>query len=60
LSYPDKGGFPSEVIPETKWAIFNTILLDNAKAHQSKIVMDKLTNELKCVVNFGSIVVRYN
>lgn len=55
LSYPDKGGFPSEVIPETKWAIFNTILLDNAKAHQSKIVMDKLTNELKCVVNFGSI-----
>lgn len=54
LSYPDGGGFPSEAIPETKWAVFNTVMMDNAKAHQASVAQDKLTNQLKCVVNFGS------
>lgn len=55
LTYPEKGGFPSEVIPECRYALFNTIMLDNAKAHLVSDVEDKLVNELKCVVNYGSV-----
>lgn len=55
LSYPEQGGFPSEVIPECRYAQFNTIMLDNAKAHLTSDVVDKLTNDLGCVVNFGSV-----
>ncbi|MBR2928827.1 MAG: hypothetical protein IKC24_06690 [Oscillospiraceae bacterium] len=55
LSYPEGGGFPSEAIPETKWAAFNTIMLDNAKSHAAFNVVNKLTNTLGCVMNFGSV-----
>lgn len=55
LPYPETGGFPSEAIPEAKWALFNTIMLDNAKAHLASNVVSKLTTELGCVMNFGSV-----
>ena len=55
LEYPDTGGFPSEVIPESQWACFNTIMLDNAKSHMAKHVVNKLTEQLKCCMNFGSV-----
>lgn len=54
LTYPECGGFPSETIPECKWASINTIMLDNAKAHLASNVVNKLT-DLGCVVNFGSV-----
>lgn len=55
LEYPENGGFPSEYIPSTEWAIFDTIMLDNAKAHLAKTVLSKITYKLKCSVNFGSV-----
>lgn len=55
FSYPENGGFPSLTFPETQWASFDMIMLDNAKAHLAKNTLDKLVNGLKCVVNYGSV-----
>ena len=33
IDYPDKKGFPSEVYPELNYAMFDEIMLDNAKSH---------------------------
>lgn len=55
FSYPDNGGFPSLTFPELQWATFDMIMLDNAKAHLAKNTLDKLTNNIKCAVNFGSV-----
>lgn len=53
--YPENGGFPSMAIPELQNAIFDTIMLDNAKSHLSKLSIDRLTNGLKASVDFGSV-----
>ncbi|EPR10215.1 DDE-type integrase/transposase/recombinase [Ruminiclostridium papyrosolvens] len=55
LGYPENGGFPSDAIPEAKWAIFDTVMLDNAKSHLAKDVVRKITCDLKCAINFGSV-----
>ncbi len=55
LQYPDNGGFPSTCISETQWAIYDTIMLDNAKSHLAGKVVKKLTGDLKCTLNFGSV-----
>ena len=55
LNYPPKGGFPSDLFTESKWALFDTIMLDNAKSHLAKNVVNKLTMSLKCAINFGSV-----
>ena len=44
FSYPENGGFPSLTFPETQWASFDMIMLDNAKAHLAKNTLDKLVN----------------
>lgn len=53
--YPDNGGFPSTAFPELEWALFDTIMLDNAKAHLASNVIYKLTEKLKCAMNFGPV-----
>lgn len=55
FSYPENGGFPSLAIPETEWAAFDMIMLDNAKSHLANNTVDKLLNIVKCAVNFGSV-----
>lgn len=55
FSYPDNGGFPSLALPETEWAVFDMIMLDNAKSHLTENVIYKVAEELKCTVNFGSV-----
>ena len=55
LKYPDNGGFPSTAYEESKWAIFDTIMLDNAKSHLSHDVINTLTGELGCCMHFGSV-----
>ncbi len=55
FKYPENGGFPSCYIIETNWAMMDTIMLDNAKSHLAKDVVSKLTNDLKCTINFGSV-----
>ena len=55
LSYPENGGFPSDTLPETRYAYFDRIMLDNAKAHLSSHVIDRMTNALKTTMDFGSV-----
>lgn len=55
LEYPDNYGFPSLAIPSVSWALPNTIMIDNAKSQLANNVIDKLTNQLLCSLNFGSV-----
>lgn len=55
FAYPDNGGFASVAIPETEWAVFNIIMLDNAKAHLAKDVISKLTDVIGCTLNYGPV-----
>lgn len=55
LKYPENGGYPSTAYPELKYAMFDTVMLDNAKAHLAGNTMAKLVDQLQCVVNFGSV-----
>lgn len=55
LEYPDNYGFPSLAIPETKWAMMDTIMLDNAKSHLAHNTIKKLCEDLHCSLNFGSV-----
>jgi putative transposase len=55
FNYDQSGGFPSDYIPATRWAVFDTIMLDNAKSQLATNVVEKLSNVLKCTVNFGSV-----
>lgn len=55
LEYPENGGFPSDSIFQAKWAIFDIVMLDNAKAHLARDVVRKITCDLKCTINFGSV-----
>jgi len=55
LKSPEYGGFPSDVYDELKYALFDTIMLDNAKSHLAFDVQEKLCNELKCTLAFGSV-----
>lgn len=53
--YPENGGFPSMSLPEAEYALFDVIMLDNAKSHLSKNVRDKALNILNCALNYGSV-----
>lgn len=55
FEYPSNGGFPSFAIKEVEWAMFENIMLDNAKSHLAHDVVSKLTERLGCAVNFGSV-----
>lgn len=55
LEYPDNTGFPSTALPETEWAIFDEIMLDNALAHLSQDVISQVTTFLNATVNFGPV-----
>lgn len=55
FDYPKNGGFPSLAFPEIEWATFDMLMLDNAKSHLAKNTLDKLLNNVKCSVNFGSV-----
>ncbi|MFS0553705.1 hypothetical protein [Brevibacillus sp. 179-C9.3 HS] len=55
LTYPEGIGFASEAIPTTKWALWDEILFDNAKAHLANMVKDRLKNVIKCDVNLGPV-----
>lgn len=54
LQYPEIGGFPS-AIPETHWAVWAELMMDNAKANISQVVRDRLTSVIGCAVNLGPV-----
>lgn len=55
LEYPENGGYPSTAYPELEYAMFDTIMLDNAKSHLAKNTMEKMVEHLHCSVDFGSV-----
>lgn len=55
FSYPANGGFPSLAFPEAQYALFDMIMLDNAKAHLSRNVRNKTLDVLNCTLNYGSV-----
>lgn len=55
FEYPETGGFPSDCIPGTRWALFDHIMLDNAKAHLTEDVINKLAKEYKMTLNYGAV-----
>lgn len=54
-SYPENGGFPDTAFPELHYPLFDSIMLDNAKSHLSKLTVDKVVTVLGCCMNFGSV-----
>jgi len=55
FSYPPNGGFPSIALPETRYALFDMVMLDNAKSHLAKNVRNKALNIINCTLNYGSV-----
>ena len=55
FEYPENGGYPSMAFAEAEYAVFNEIMLDNAKSHLAKNVVNKVVDTLKCAMNFGSV-----
>ena len=55
LQYPSNGGFYSTAFSDFKYAVFDSIMLDNAKSHLSAYTVGKLVDELGCCVNYGSV-----
>lgn len=55
LTYALGAGFPSGLIEDLKWSVFDEIALDNAKAHLSKIVVENLLNIVNCAFNDGPV-----
>jgi len=55
FNYPADGGFPCFAIEEANWAIFDAIMLDNAKAQLARDVVNKITEKLMCAINFGPV-----
>jgi len=53
--YPEGGGFPCFAIEEANWAIFDAIMLDNAKAQLAHDVVNKITEKLRCAISFGPV-----
>jgi putative transposase len=55
LRYPERGGYPSGIFDEAKWAAWDEFALDNGKAHLSNLVLDRLTGVVGCTMNFGPV-----
>ncbi|WP_188455566.1 hypothetical protein [Virgibacillus oceani] len=55
INIPDYGGFPSDVIPETAYAVWDELLFDNAMANIAKNVKSKLKRIVGCQVNTGPV-----
>lgn len=55
LKYPPNGGYYSLAYPELKYALFDTIMLDNAKSHLADNTIRKIVDDLKSAINFGSV-----
>lgn len=55
LIYPDDGGFPAEVIPQCKNAMWGCILLDGALAHLSQAVHTRARKALGFSINWGPV-----
>jgi len=55
LKYPENMGFPHEVFPQCKGALWSAMLLDGALVHLSNAVRERARNELGFIINWGPV-----
>jgi hypothetical protein len=55
LKYPERGGMPSEVIPELAWSLWEEFSYDNDKANLAGRVINKITRVVGCAPNPGPV-----
>ncbi|MDP2381569.1 MAG: hypothetical protein Q8N00_02065 [Nitrospirota bacterium] len=55
LHYPEGGGFPSAVLPDYVWAVWDEFWMDNGKANLAEAVRTTLTRTIGCAVNAGPV-----
>ncbi|MCR4657823.1 MAG: Mu transposase C-terminal domain-containing protein [Lachnospiraceae bacterium] len=55
LSYPENGGYYQTAFPELRYALYGSVMLDNAKSHLAENTVEKIVDHLGCAVNFGSV-----
>jgi hypothetical protein len=55
LRYPENGGYYQTAFPELTYALFDSIMLDNAKSHLAENTLQKMVVQLQCSVNYGSV-----
>lgn len=53
LEYPEHGGFPGEVIPQLKGALWSSMKLDNALVHLAKHIHNEVRGKLSFAINWG-------
>lgn len=55
LKYTEGSGFPSGLIPETSWALWDEFAYDNALANIANIVTDRLKKVVGSSINAGPV-----
>ncbi|WP_240452433.1 hypothetical protein [Virgibacillus sp. YIM 98842] len=55
LNYSEKANFPSTLIPEASYGVWDEFCYDNAKANLAKIVKEKLVDLIDCSINMGPV-----
>jgi putative transposase len=55
LKIPENGGFHSNAIPQTEWALWDEFSFDNDKANLAEVVTSRLTDIVGCHVNPGPV-----
>lgn len=55
LSYPNGAGFPSGLIEQAKWAVWDEFLVDNGQANLATIVKKTITEKVGAHMNPGPI-----
>jgi putative transposase len=55
LSYPERGGLPSGVIPSAHGAVWTATLLDGALAHLANAIHDRARKALGFFLNWGAV-----
>ena len=55
LKYPEDGGYPDLAHPELRYALFDTLMLDNAKAHLAENTLTQIKEAIGCNITFGSV-----
>src|SRR5690606_8523189 len=57
LNYSEGANFPSNLIPEASFGLWDELCYDNAKANIAKNVKEKLVDLVGCSINFGPVAV---
>jgi len=57
LNYSEKANYPSRLIPEASFGLWDEFCYDNAKANIAKNVKNKLIDLVGCSVNMGPVAV---